>query len=86
MVYETMNSEIFFMIANILFIAASVPNISRALKDRNVLKGFSFSGAVLQVLGMTVMMAGYYAMTSNINILLGVPNYIYWALIVWYNR
>jgi hypothetical protein len=78
--------EIYFIVANVCFIIASVPNIIRAYKDRTTLKGFSFIGASLQVIGITSLLVAYYFMTSNVNVILGIPNYLYWILIAWFNR
>lgn len=80
-----MNPESYFMLGNILFIIASVPNIIKAYKDRNILKGFSFTGASLQSIGIIAMVSGYLCMNSHINVLLVIPNFTYWGLIVFYN-
>ncbi len=46
-----MEPSTYLTIANLLFLAASIPNMAAAIKNRSYLRGFSFVGAGLNLLG-----------------------------------
>ena len=78
--------EIIFGIANMLFLIASYPMIKKALENRDSLKGFSFTGSLLTVLGMIAMICGFLYLQTYTSILLAIPTLVYWIIVTWYNR
>lgn len=78
--------DILFGIANVLFLLASYPMIKEAIKNRNSLRGFSFSGSLLTFLGMFVTILTFIYLKTYTTVLLATPTLIYWGLVTWYNR
>lgn len=78
--------EYFFYVANALFLISSYPMIREALKNRAVLRGFSFSGSLCTSAGMITMLAAYLYMGSYFSVLLAVPTAAYWLIVTYYSR
>lgn len=81
-----MNYELLFAAGNIFFLCASFPNIVAALKNRAVLRGFSFTGALLTFFGMITTVVAYIFLNTTLNIILAMPTLTYWGLVAWYSR
>jgi len=78
--------DILFFITNSLFLVASYPMIRAALKNKNSLRGFSFTGAFCTFLGMIVSIYILIYTESYFNILLALPTLAYWGIVTWYSR
>jgi len=74
----------FFALANILFFISVFPSLLALWKNREVLKGFSLSGAVMTTIGLLFMYAGYLSYGLYLNVLLSVPLFLYWGAVAYY--
>lgn len=78
--------EIIFGVGNMLFLIASYPMISKALKNKASLKGFSFFGSLLTSLGMATMIIGFVYINVYTSAIIAIPTLLYWVIVTYYNR
>ena len=78
--------DILFFITNSLFLIASYPMMRAALKNKDSLIGFSFTGAICTFMGMWMSISILIYTKSYFNILLALPTLAYWGIVTYYSR
>ena len=73
-----------YNIAQFLFLIASFPNLAAVIKNRNILKGYSFYGAFLTCVGYIFIMS--YGYLENGLWFICIPNLIFWVLSTFYSK
>lgn len=79
-----MYENIVFSIANFLFLISSYPMIKNVLKNKSVLNGYSFFGAILTFLGIYFMIIGFILIRNFFSVLFVLPTFFYWFFVIYY--
>jgi len=69
-----------FNLGSLILLLASFPNIYSAIKDRNILKGYSKYGSALTLVGILFFIVYAGLQEYWIGVLLDVPTVIYWTV------
>jgi len=77
-------SETPYIIANIFFGLGSILLIKDVIKDRSILRGYSWIGSLLTALGLVSIMWAYYESKFWTSMLIGGTQTIYWILVFVY--
>ena len=56
--------------------------IRTAYRDREVLTGYDFIGSLMLAIGISFAMVFYFQMGYYVSILLTIPNYAYWIVVI----
>jgi hypothetical protein len=75
------NSEDIFTVANIMFTIGTVRLFLQVIKNRSTLKDFDFTGSVLTMIAILVMIVGFFNMKMYISLLFIIPTMAFWAFV-----
>jgi len=73
-----------FAISSILFFFSVIPSLLALWKNRNALKGFSLTGAIITLVGLLFMYAGYLSYNLYLNVLFALPLFLFWSAVTYY--
>ena len=81
-----------FLLGNIIVTIGTTLQIISAIKDRNVLRGYSFWGSLLTLLALIVFFFGYFKIEDYISPFISLFTIVYWLLAtifslkIWWNK
>ena len=78
--------DILFGLSNGLFLLASYPMMKEVIKNKDVLKGFSFKGSLCTFLGMFITLIAFGFLQTYSSVLIAFPTFIYWGIVTYYTR
>ena len=76
--------ELLFNLGSIILLIASIPNIYSAIKDRNVLKGYSKIGGTLTMIGIFPFLLYAFLNEYWIGFFADVASFAYWIIVTRY--
>ena len=74
------NVDLAMNLANVVNLIAVLFLMRAVIKDRNILKGYSVSGAFLTFIAILGFEFGFYFMGNYISFGLGIPNLVFWFM------
>ncbi len=75
------NSEDIFTLANIIFTIGTVRLFLQVIKNRNTLKDFDFTGSVLTMIAILVMIVEFFSLRMYVSLLFILPIMAFWAFV-----
>ena len=79
-IYDVMNT-LLLDIANVFLFGSGFLMLYTAYKDRDVLRGYNFTGTLLIVTAISLFLAYYAQQEFWLSFVLTVPNYVYWLMV-----
>lgn len=79
-----LSTGIVFLIANIICALGTFLQILAVLKNRKVLRGYSFIGSFLTFLAILFFQYGFYLLDEELSLVFGLVPLIYWFLVTLY--
>lgn len=77
-------SEI-FLVGNVICAVGTLLQIMAILKNRKVLKGYSFLGSLLTFLAVALFQYGFYLIGEYLSVIFGIITMVFWALATVYS-
>lgn len=74
----------FFAVANIVLFISIFPMFISLRRNKDNIRGFSFNGALLTIIGIIFMNMGYLSYNLYGNMVLSLPLLFYWIMVVYY--
>jgi heme A synthase len=75
------NSEDIFTIANIIFTIGTARLFLQVIRNRDTLKDFDFTGSVLTMVAILVMIVGFFNIRMYVSLLFIIPTMAFWAFV-----
>jgi hypothetical protein len=80
-----MNAQILFDISNIFFLIGTSLLIRSVLKNKKILNGYDWLGAVLTLIAMLIVEGAYILLNFWVSLLFSLPTVAYWFLVTVYS-
>lgn len=74
--------NLWFYIANGIFVLGTLPNIYKVIKSRSSLKGYSLFGAIFTLIAIILVNIGIIKSGEPLAVLIIIPVILYWFLVI----
>ena len=80
-----MDAQTLFNISNIFFLIGTSLLIRSVLKNRKILNGYDWLGAILTLTAMLTVEGAYVLLNFWVSLLFSLPTVVYWVLVTAYS-